>query len=231
MRTNLQYAADCIIFGPFADINQILLVERKNEPFKGSWALPGGFMEENETIEQTADRELKEETGISPSMLQQFFTFTDPNRDPRGRIISTAFWALVGPSRFFLNPEPDSDVTQARWFDLKKLPALAFDHDLIIQKAISTLRREILIEPIIFQIMPKLFTLTQLQKTFEIILDIELDKRNFRKKILSYPFILESSEMDLNSPGRPARYYIFDINEYQIFKNQTNKTIFPVLFA
>ena len=187
-------AADCVVFGFNGRDLQILLIERGNEPFKGCWAFPGGFMNMDETAEQSALRELQEETGLAINRIKQLGAFSDVQRDPRGRVVSIAFYALVRPAEV----TGGDDASEARWFALDDVPRLAFDHDYILRKAMQQLRRDIHFEPIGFELLNKSFTMPELQRLYEAILGVRFDRRNFEKKILQTGIlqIVEDEEDD-----------------------------------
>ncbi|MBQ7489743.1 MAG: NUDIX hydrolase [Bacteroidales bacterium] len=173
-------AADCVVFGFNGRELQVLLIERGNEPFKGCWAFPGGFMNMDETAEQGALRELQEETGLDINRIKQLGAFTEVQRDPRGRVVSIAFYALVRPAEV----TGGDDAKEARWFALDDVPRLAFDHDYILRKAMQQLRKDIHFEPIGFELLNKSFTMPELQRLYEAILGVRFDRRNFEKKML-----------------------------------------------
>ena len=206
---------DCVVFG--LDLDQrdlkIVLIQRRGEPFAGAWALPGGFVRMEETLEQSARRELKEETGISRLYLEQLYTFGDPGRDPRGRVITVAYYALVKMAEHEIAAA--SDAQDVRWFSIGELPALAFDHDKVIATALMRLKGKVRYQPIGFELLPSKFTLSQLQRLYEIVLERELDKRNFRKKILGMGLIVETNEIQKDVAHRAARLYRFDEERYK----------------
>ena len=173
-------ATDCVVFGFDGHELKVLLIERGIEPYKGAWAFPGGFLRMDESAEQCALRELKEETGLRLNYLKQFKTFTDVNRDPRERVISIAFYALAKKS----DVHGGDDAAQAKWFAIKEVPHLAFDHDYILRKAMEKLREDIHFEPIGFDLLDKEFTMSELQRLYEAILGVKFDRRNFHKKML-----------------------------------------------
>lgn len=210
---------DCVVFG--FDLSQlsILLIRRKLPPFKNKWALPGGFVRISETLDEAAKRELQEETGFSEVFLEQLFTFGELDRDPRYRVISVAYYGLVKPSDQAL--QADTDASDARWFSLKELPSsLAFDHAQILHTAQLRLRAKVRYHPIGFELLPEKFTLSQLQLLYEVILDRHLDKRNFRKKILSMDLLSALDEHQTGLPNRSARLYRFDQRKYQKLEKQ-----------
>lgn len=204
---------DCVIFGYDNTKLSILLIQRGIEPYKGKWALPGGFVHIEETTEEGAKRELKEETGLENIFIEQLYTFSDVNRDPRGRVVSVAYYALVNTTEH--HPHAGDDAQKAQWFRMNDLPNLAFDHQLIIQKAIERLRGKIIYQPIGFELLPEKFTLTQLQELYEAVLHTELDKRNFRKKILSYDLLIQLNEKQKNVSHRAAWLYKFNHKKYK----------------
>ena len=183
-------ATDCVVFGFDGHELKILLIERGIEPFKGMWALPGGFLRMDETAEQCAVRELQEETGLSLTYLKQFKVFSKVNRDPRERVISIAFYALAQKSEV----KGGDDAAQARWFALNEVPCLAFDHEKILREAMEELRKDIHFEPIGFGLLDSEFTLSELQRLYEAILGVQFDRRNFHKKMLQTGIIEEADE-------------------------------------
>lgn len=208
---------DCVVFGLDASINlKLLLIQRDREPFLGQWALPGGFVQMDESLETAALRELQEETGVSGLYLEQLYTFGQPDRDPRDRIISVAYYALVNLGEYHLHAATDARDTQ--WFELAQRPPLAFDHDRIVQTAIDRLRGKVRYEPIGFELLPPKFTLTQLQKLYETILGHPLDKRNFRKKLLKMDLLIPLEEVQEGVRHRAARLYQFDQAKYTDLK-------------
>lgn len=204
---------DCIIFALHEEDLKVLLIQRNGDPFKGYWALPGGFVESDESIEAAALRELNEETGVEKVFLEQLYTFGDPKRDPRERVISVAYYSLVKLSEHAV--KAGSDALNAGWFSTRNLPKLAFDHKTVMAMAIKRLQGKVVYAPIIFELLPTKFKLPQLQKVYELILERPLDKRNFRKKILSSGIVTPLNEFDATEPGRPAKLYKFDKKKFQ----------------
>ena len=196
-------AADCVVFGFNGKTLEILLIRRGLEPFKDMWAFPGGFMRLEETAEECALRELSEETGLRVNVLKQLGAFTGIHRDPRERVVSIAFYALVQPSEV----TGGDDASQARWFPLDEAPQLAFDHDYILRKATQQLRKDIHFEPVGFDLLDNGFTMSELQRLYECILGVRFDRRNFEKKMLQTG-ILEplddfSSDLFAEEDGTP----------------------------
>jgi 8-oxo-dGTP diphosphatase len=206
---------DCVIFG--LDLEEeslnVMLIERDLEPFAGMWAVPGGFVRFGETLEEAAMRELQEETGITDVFLEQLYTFGDPQRDPRGWVVSVAYYALVSPEKHSV--QAATDARQAQWFPVRSLPPLAFDHAEILRTALERLRGKLTYAPIGFELLPQKFTVKQLQKLYEIVLGRKLDNRNFRKKIFGMDVLRELDEMQKGVPHRAARLYKFDERKYK----------------
>lgn len=194
---------------------KIALVKRAIPPFKGKWALPGGFVKENEPLEDAAKRELKEEAGVRNVYLEQLYTFGNPERDPRTRVITVAYFALVPADTISLSAA--TDVSEAQWFPIKNLPELAFDHKKIIQTGVERLRSKIGYSNIAYGLLPQKFRLSDLQKVYEAILGHKLDKRNFRRKMLSLGLLEETGQKDKSGPGRPALLYRFGTKEVVFF--------------
>lgn len=202
---------DCVVFGFDGAGLQALLIRRGLEPFIGSWALPGGFVKMEEDLDEAARRELLEETHLKDVFLEQLFTFGSPGRDPRGRVVSVAYYALVQPDQ---HPATgDSDASEAAWHPVVKLPPLAFDHAEILRTGLERLRGKIRYQPIGFELLPKHFTLTHLQELYEAILGRRIDKRNFRKKLLAFDFLVPTDEFTAGA-HRPARLHRFDRRRY-----------------
>jgi 8-oxo-dGTP diphosphatase len=196
---------DIVVFTLQEDQLQVLLVQRGAEPFAGRWALPGGFVEVDESLEDAAHRELAEETGIQDAYLEQLYTYGDPGRDPRERVVTVAYFALV-PTGTLIRQEGGSDATQAQWFPTSNLPTLAFDHSEITYYALRRLRYKLEYTAVGFELLPEEFTLTQIQSTYEVVLGEKLDKRNFRRRILEACVIEQTPNMH-SGEGRPARLY------------------------
>lgn len=209
---------DCVVFGFDEGDLKLLLIQRDLEPFEGRWALPGGFVRVNESLEEAARRELQEETGVTRVYLEQLYTFGKPDRDPRERVVTVAYYALVKLSNHSVKAA--TDARNAAWFDVCDLPRLAFDHEMIIEAALQRLKGKVRYEPIGFELLPPKFTLTQLQHLYETILEAPLDKRNFRKKILSMGLLLETDEIEQDVAHRAARLYRFDEVKYKQLKKE-----------
>jgi 8-oxo-dGTP diphosphatase len=206
---------DCIVFG--LDLEEqdlkVLLIQRAFEPFEGKWALPGGFVQVNETIDDAALRELREETGVGRVFLEQLYTFGDIDRDPRERVVSVAYYALVKLLEHRV--QAATDASDAAWFGIHDTPRLAFDHEQMLEVAVERLRGKVRYQPIGFELLPQKFTLTQLQTLYEIVLERELDKRNFRKRILAMDILEELDEVEQDVSHRAARLYRFDQRKYR----------------
>lgn len=204
---------DCVVFG-FDDSDlKLLLIQRGIEPFKNSWALPGGFVLQKESVDEAARRELLEETGVENVFLEQLYTFGTVERDPRSRIVSVAYYALVRKELFAISAR--TDAKDARWFSLNEVPKLAFDHAEIVETAIKRLRGKIRYQPIGFELLPQKFTLSQLQHLYEVILDEQIDKRNFRKKILGMDILKALDEYESGKANRPAQLFSFNRKRYE----------------
>ena len=208
---------DIAIFTVRNDELNVLLIKRAEEPFRGEWALPGGFVIPNESIEQAAERELVEETGVSDVYLEQLFTLGAPGRDPRGHVITVAHYALIPSDN--LNLQASTDAAGVAWFAIDKLPELAFDHNEILEMALDRLVAKLEYSTIAFQLMPASFTLTELQHVYEVIERKEIDKRNFRKRILALDAIEPTGEEKREGPHRPAKLYrVIDRSKVDLIK-------------
>lgn len=207
---------DCVIFGFDGTNLKVLLVERGIDPFKGKWALPGGFLKLEESAEQGARRELKEETGLDAAYIRQFHTFTDPDRDPRERVVTIAYYALVR----LQDVVGGDDAARAEWFDLDRIPPLAFDHDRILNMATSELRRQIHFEPIGFELLPKQFTVKQLQMLYEAILGVKFDRRNFYKKMQHLELLTQVNNGEENARNQPF-FFEFNAEKYNELKHRS----------
>ena len=214
------FSIDCVIFGFEAGELKILLIERNEEPYKDWFALPGLLVNQDESIDDAAERSLYELTGLRDLHMEQFHTFGEVNRHPSGRIITVAYYALIR-----INGQKElRPVTQfarkAFWHSVNDLPKLAFDHTEIFHTGFNKIRRRLSYQPIAFELLPEKFTLTQLQGCYEAILNKKLDKRNFRKKMLSYGFLKELLEKQKGVSYRAAKLYKFDRRKYsKIFQN------------
>ncbi len=208
-------AVDCVVFGLDEEDLKVLLVRRDLEPFAGRWALPGGFVRLDETVDDAARRELAEETGIAVGrvFLEQLYTFGALERDPRERVVSVAYYALVNLADHRVKAA--TDAREAAWFAVHDLPKLAFDHEEITAMALERLRGKVRYRPLGFELLPPKFTLTMLQRLYEKILERELDKRNFRKKVLSMGLLEELDEVEQDVAHRAARLYRFDKKRYR----------------
>lgn len=204
---------DCVVFGLDDDELKVMLIKRGQAPFQGKWALPGGFVRTDETLEEAARRELKEETGLHKLFLEQLYTFGAVDRDPRERVVSVAYYALVKLSEHSVHAATDAEA--AAWFGVHDVPSLAFDHAHILQVALERLRGKLRYEPIGFELLPKKFTLSQLQHLYELVLERELDKRNFRKRVLAMDLLIETDEVEQDVAHRAARLYRFDERKYR----------------
>lgn len=207
---------DCVIFGFDGAKLKVLLIERGLEPFKGRWAFPGGFMRMDESAEEGALRELREETGLTGAYIKQFHTFSDPHRDPRERVITIAYYALVR----IQDVKGGDDAAKAQWFDLEEVPSLAFDHDRILRRAMQELRRQIHFEPIGFELLPEKFTMTALQRLYEAILDVKFDRRNFSKKMLHFGLLDQLDEKEKSPRAKDAFLYTFNAEMYNEMKQK-----------
>jgi len=206
---------DCVVFGLDDEDLKALLIQRDLAPFAGRWALPGGFVNVGEDPEAAARRELEEETGIAlPKLfLEQLYTFGAPGRDPREHVVSVAHYALVKLSDHRVKAA--TDARDAAWFSVSDLPALAFDHDDIVEVALERLKGKVRYQPIGFELLPPKFTLRQLQQLYEAVLETPLDKRNFRKKVLAMGMLEDLDEIEQDVAHRAARLYRFDKQKYK----------------
>jgi 8-oxo-dGTP diphosphatase len=204
-------AIDSIIFGFDDESLKLLLIKRKFEPCKDCWSLMGGFVAENESLDQAAYRILEDLTGLRDVYLEQLYTYGEVKRDLDARVISVAYYALININKY------DEELGRkhgAQWFSIDDIPPLIFDHDEMVAKAMRRLKRKTIIQPIGFELLPEKFTLPQLQRLYEVIHQQKLDKRNFRKKILSMEVLTQLDEKDKVSSKRGAYLYKFDKEKY-----------------
>jgi len=212
---------DCVVFGvtfePGGSALRVLLIERGEAPFEGALALPGGFVRMDETVDDAARRELREETGLGDVFLEQLFTFGGLDRDPRGRVVSVAYYALVNLADH--RAQSGTDARAARWVAVREARRLAFDHYRILAVALERLRAKVRYQPIGFEMLPERFKLSQLQALYEAILGRELDKRNFRKRVLAMGLLAEAGE-ERGVPHRAARLFRFDKRRYEALRRK-----------
>jgi len=212
---------DNVVFSFDGNHLMVLLIRRKNEPFQNQWAFPGGFLDENETLEDAAQRELREETGVSAKYFTQIGTFSKLNRDPRGRTISTAFASVV---RFRdAHVAAGDDAKEACWFSVGEMPILAFDHEEIFRKALWMLRIGFLNAPIAFMLLDDIFTLPDMQRLFTDVYGHEFDRRNFQKKFLSSGILTPVLEDDEKKNSHSPAHYRFNEGGYVQFRNKQMK--------
>lgn len=196
---------DIVIFTLRDNHLHVLLIQRGEPPFLGMWALPGGFVRMDESLEKAALRELEEETGVVDAYLEQLYTYGEPDRDPRGRVVTVTYFALI-PADKKVRFEGGSDVTRATWYRMDQLPELAFDHTPMVSYALRRLRYKLEYSAVGFELLPESFTLSELQYTYEIILGEKLDKRNFRRRVLEAG-VIEPTPSMRSGEGRPARLF------------------------
>ena len=212
----MKVTVDIVIFTIQDGELRVLLVKRGVAPYAGQYAIPGGFVLEGESLEQAALRELREETGVSDVYLEQLYSFGDPGRDPRGRVVTVAYFALVSADRSL---RAGTDAAAASWFAAKKVPALAFDHAKILAYAVERLRNKLEYTTVGFQLLPEKFSLSELQEVYEAILGKKLDKRNFRRKLALLKILKPTPEY--RSGGRkPARLYRFVAGRFEKLKDK-----------
>ncbi len=207
MKSLISVTVDLVVFTVKDGALSALLVKRRHPPFRGRWAIPGGFVEADEGLEEAARRELAEETGVDSLYLEQLYTFGEPKRDPRGRIVSVAYFALLDWKAVAVRAA--SDAKEARWFPVDAMPKLAFDHAAIVAYAKQRLRYKLEYTTVGFQLLPPRFTLGELQAVYEAILGRRLDKRNFRKKILELGLLQALPARKREGAHRPATLYRF----------------------
>ena len=213
---------DCVIFGFDGTKMRVLLIERGIEPYKGRWAFPGGFLNMEESADVGALRELREETGLKGAYIKQLYTFSDPKRDPRERVITIAYYALVRLQEV----KGGDDAAKAEWFALNEVPALAFDHDLILRMALQELRKQIHFEPIGFELLPEKFTMSQLQTLYEAILEVHFDRRNFANKMLTLGILEETGDRPKDAARTVPVQYRFNADNYKEMKSKGFKLEF-----
>jgi 8-oxo-dGTP diphosphatase len=207
---------DCVIFGFDGERLQVLLIERGIDPFKGKWAFPGGFIKMDESAEEGALRELREETGLDNAYIEQFHAFSEPNRDPRERVITIAYLALVRLQEV----KAGDDAAAARWFPIDEIPSLAFDHDHILRIALQRLREQLHFQPIGFELLPEKFTMKELQTLYESILGVSFDRRNFSKKMMHLELLIELDETVWPTRKREAKLFKFNSVKYAELKQR-----------
>ncbi len=219
-RSNVSLTVDAVVFGYDAkDGLSVLLIKRLIKPFKGQWAIPGGFVLTGESLETAVERELEEETGIKVSYLEQLYTFGQPNRDPRSRIVTVAYYGLVQRSLFELYAATDAE--DAQWFNINNLPPLAFDHQDIFNMALERLRGKIAYEPIGFELLDEQFPLPDLHRLYETLYGEKIDRRNFSKKILQLDILEDLNKFQSHAGrGRPSKLYKFNQEKYFALKKK-----------
>ena len=223
-KQSIKLSVDAVVFGYEEGHISVLLIKRKYAPFKGEWAIPGGFVKNEESLEDAVERELFEETGVKISYLEQLYTFGSPDRDPRTRVVSIAYFGLVRPNTFKIYASTDAE--EVKWFNINELPKLSFDHKEILKVAIERLQGKITYEPIGFELLDKKFPFSDLEKLYTTLLGREIDRRNFRKKIVSLNVLDELSEKVSKGSGRPAK--LFQFNQKRYFQLKKEGIIFEI---
>jgi len=218
IKQNIKVAVDAVVFGYANNQIQVLLIQQKYGVEKNNWALPGGFVKDDENLEQAALRELMEETGVKVNYSEQLFTFGNINRDKRARIISVSYLALINPKNYAI--KADSDAKDVQWYDINNIPNLAYDHNEIINIGFNRLKSKIAYQPIGFELLDKEFPFSDLENLYQSILGRKIDRRNFRKKIMSFDFLQETSKTTKSKSGRPAKLYKFNHQKYKELATQ-----------
>jgi 8-oxo-dGTP diphosphatase len=208
-----EVSVDTVIYTIRKKELMVLLIKRGHEPYRDMWAIPGGFIRLAETLDEAAQRVLYERTHVENVYLEQLYSFSNPNRYPNARVITVTYFALICSDELKLSHDPNIDIRGLKWQSVYNLPPLAFDHENIIKFALKRLRERLEYSNIAFQLLPEKFTLTDLQKVYEIIMNRPLDKRNFRKKMISLNILNELEEYTKSSSKRPARLYSFKVEE------------------
>jgi len=216
-------AVDVVLFTIHDGSLKVLLVRRDRPPFQGLWSLPGGFVGRVESVDEAALRELQEETGISTVYLEQLYTYGDLDRDPRGRVITVSYYAVVSWLQF--QGKAKTSLTETKWFPVTRLPQIAFDHKRIVLHGLERLQNKVNYTSVAFQLLPKTFTLSELQQAYEVILGQPLDKRNFRKKMTQLGILRDTGSRKGKGRRRPARLYSF--TETRVVKLQEKGIIVP----
>ncbi len=212
-KNKINLSVDAVVFGYDKETGiSLILIKRKNPPFQGTWALPGGLVKYEESLETAVQRELKEETGIQVNYLEQLYSYGAPDRDPRNRVVSIAYYGLIRQSQYQLYA--DTDATEAKWFNINQLPKLAFDHHQIVDTAIRRLKNKTTYEPIGFELLDQKFPFIQLLTLYETIRGKKLDRRNFKKKFLQLGILEELPEKHSAGKGRPGSVYKFKEKAY-----------------
>jgi 8-oxo-dGTP diphosphatase len=213
MKQDIKVSVDAVVFGYDQEHGiSVLLIKRLYEPFQKMWALPGGLVLNGESIDDAVNRELKEEAGIDVNYLEQLYSFGAPDRDPRNQVVSIAYFGLVRPKDFQLSAQTDAE--DVAWFSIKKLPRLAFDHKKIIDTALKRLRGKITYEPVGFELLEKEFPFSDLENLYQSLLDQDIDRRNFKKKIMALGILEETDATLQRKAGRPARLFRFNRKKY-----------------
>ncbi len=211
-------SVDCVVFGYHEGEVQVLLVERGAEPYKGSWALVGDLVHPRTDLASSADRILENLTGLKGIFMEQFHTFDEIDRHPLGRVVTVGYYSLVQSKHY--HPVASAWAKSTRWFSIRNLPELAFDHQVILDRGIRTLKRRVRYRPVGFELLPPKFTLGELQSLYEALLDCKFDKPNFRKKILKMNLITPLDEYEENVSHRPAKLYAFDEAQYNALRKE-----------
>lgn len=220
----IKLSVDAVVFGYEEGLISVLLIQRKYKPYKGKWAIPGGFVNNEESLEDAVERELQEETGVKINYLEQLYTFGHPLRDPRGRVVSVAYVGLVRPNTFKI--VASTDAAQVQWFTINELPELSFDHKEILKIAIERLRAKITYQPIGFELLDKKFPFSDLEKLYTTLLGRPMDRRNFRKKMMGLNVLDELDEKVSKGSGRPAN--LFRFNQKRYFQLKEEGIIFEI---
>jgi 8-oxo-dGTP diphosphatase len=207
------FSVDSVIFGFDESDLKVLLIYRGADPYKGTWALPGDLVRLDEDLDESARRVLKELTGLSNVFMEQIHTFGKVDRHPMGRVITVAYYSLVKISDFKINPS--SWAKDAKWHSINKIPKLPFDHNEILEFAKTKLKEKVRHQPIGFELLPEKFSLTEIQHLYESVLEIEMDKRNFRKKLLAMDLLVDSGISQNAVAHRPAKLFSFDKKKYK----------------
>ncbi len=215
--SSIHVTVDVAMFTIREGVLHVLLVKRGEPPFERDWAIPGGHVETDEPLETAALRELREETGVTDVYLEQLYTFGDPGRDPRGRYVTVAYFALISAEHAL---HAGTDAAEARWWPVRRLPKLAFDHRQILTYAIERLRNKLEYTTVGFQLLPKKFTLSELQGVYEAILGRDLDKRNFRRKIDALGILSQLGEYRRIGASRPALLYQFSARKFEKLRSR-----------